>query len=154
MSGFIGNGNTTIISSGGDGYGGVVQSLFVDLIQDAYSTAVEPNFSTLLSKNITTSGGDILANFSASFGSNTTLDGVIFRMLVDGVVEKTVSCSCSTNYSFETVSLILQKSVSLSTHTISIEWAKNYNSNEFTCIWILADKYSGYHSSLIIQEIK
>lgn len=153
MSGFFGQSSATIVSS--DGYQGLAQTLFTELTEDGYTIAREPNFATLLSQSIVTSGGNLVINFSASFGANTSISGVIFRVLLDGVLQRSVSTGFSGEQQTQSVSITVHRTVTSDIHNIDIQWGKSIRDNKFSTIYILAGTETNtYHASLLVQEVE
>lgn len=153
MSGFISSGFVATTTT--DGYQGLAQTVFTELIEDGYTIACDPNFSTLLSQTIITSGGNLVINFSASFGANTTLADVVFRVLIDGALQRAVATGFDGSHTTQSVSIVIHRTVTSDTHTIEIEWGKGNKDSKFATIYILAGtETNGYHASLLLQEVE
>lgn len=155
MSGFIGGGGGATVPAT-DGYQGLAQTVFIELVQDGYTIARDPNFSTLLSQTIITSGGNLIVNFSASFGANTSLRDVIFRVLIDGILQRAVASGYDSSHLTQSVAIIVHRdNITADTHTIAIEWGKGKEDQKFASVYILADtEGNSYHASLLIQEVE
>jgi len=140
----------------GDGYEGLAQTLFVELSQDGYTTAREPIcYSTLLSESILTSGGNLSLSFSVSFGANSRVLGAIFRVLVDGTLQRATSADIDGVQTTQSASIVVHKEVNAGTHTIAVEWAKSTKDSRFTELYCLPlTEANFYHASLLIQEVE
>lgn len=153
MSGFISGGTSSTVTT--DGYQGLAQTIFVELIEDGYTIARDPNFSTLLSQAIITSGGNLVISFSASFGANTSLKEAMFRLLIDGSVYRVVGSGYDSAHITQAVAIILHTPITADAHTISVEWGKSKLDQKLTSLYILAGtETNGYHASLLIQEVE
>ena len=132
---------------------GVVQSLFTELTTNASTTAVDPTFSTLLTQDITTEGGNLTINFTAAFGSFGTISTEIaeFRILLDGTLQRSCGVSARGTVSRNT-SIIFQVSAAQGLHTITIQWAKR--SNASGTLFVRPVSFPNIeHASLLVQEV-
>jgi len=139
-----------------DGYEGLAQTLFVELEEDGYTTANEPIcYTTLLSETILTSGGNIVANFSVSFGANSRVFGAIFRLLIDGVLQRATSADIDGTQTTQSASIVYYTTISSGVHTVSVEWCKSTKDSRLIELYSLpATEPNFYHASLLIQEVE
>lgn len=103
-------------------------------------------YATLLTATITSRQPYLLVHLSASGVQISSLGGVYFQILVDGVVAKGLYCTVPGGYAFS-VAQVLRVAVAAGPHTVTVQWKSSVANARIAPVTVNEE-----HASLLIQE--